>query len=299
MSPPPDMTQNDHEKTTDTERPFLSHLVELRDRLLRALIVVGIVLLVLLPFANTLYTLLATPLLESLPAGHSMVAIDVASPFLAPFKLTLLLALTLTVPYTLYQIWAFAAPGLYGHEKRLAAPILLSSVALFYLGMVFAYFVVFPLVFGFFVSTAPEGVAVMTDINRFLDFVVKIFLAFGVAFEVPIVTVAMVVMGATTPKRLQEIRPYVIVGAFVIGMLLTPPDVISQTLLAVPVWLLYEIGILFSKMVAPKATETAQPESRFRPMSEAEMDAELDAMESTESPPKSPDVPPEERKADD
>lgn len=273
----------------DSERPFLSHLVELRDRLLRVLLVVGIVLVALLPFANTLYTLLATPLLNSLPEGHSMVAIDVASPFLAPFKLTLLLALTITVPYTLYQAWAFAAPGLYGHEKRLAGPVLLSSVVLFYLGMVFAYFVVFPLVFGFFVNTAPEGVAVMTDINRFLDFVVKLFLAFGVAFEVPIITVAMVSLGITTPKRLREVRPYVIVGAFVIGMLLTPPDVISQTLLAIPVWLLYEVGILFSKMVAPKQGEAAE-EARFRPMSEEEMDAELDAMESTNPPePASPE----------
>ena len=277
MSPPRNVTK------TDPERPFLSHLVELRDRLLRVLLVVGIVLVALLPFANTLYTLLATPLLDSLPEGHTMVAIDVASPFLAPFKLTLLLALTITVPYTLYQAWAFAAPGLYGHEKRLAGPVLLSSVVLFYLGMVFAYFVVFPLVFGFFVSTAPEGVAVMTDINRFLDFVVKLFLAFGVAFEVPIITVAMVSMGVTTPKRLREVRPYVIVGAFVIGMLLTPPDVISQTLLAIPVWLLYEIGILFSKMVTPKQDETSE-ETRFRPMSEEEMDAELDATESTETP---------------
>ena len=255
----------------DPERPFLSHLVELRDRLLRVLLVIGIVLVALLPFANTLYTLLATPLLDSLPEGHSMVAIDVASPFLAPFKLTLLLALTITVPYTLYQAWAFAGP------------VLLSSVVLFYLGMVFAYFVVFPLAFGFFVSTAPEGVAVMTDINRFLDFVVKLFLAFGVAFEVPIITVAMVSLGITTPKRLREIRPYVIVGAFVLGMLLTPPDVISQTLLAIPVWLLYEAGILFSKMVAPKQEEAAK-EARFRPMSEEEMDAELDTMESTEAP---------------
>ena len=277
MSPPRNVNK------VDPERPFLSHLVELRDRLLRVLLVVGIVLVALLPFANTLYTLLATPLLNSLPEGHSMVAIDVASPFLAPFKLTLLLALTITVPYTLYQVWAFAAPGLYGHEKRLAGPVLLSSVVLFYLGMVFAYFVVFPLAFGFFVSTAPEGVAVMTDINRFLDFVVKLFLAFGVAFEVPIVTVAMVSLGVTTPKRLREARPYVIVGAFVVGMLLTPPDVISQTLLAIPVWLLYEVGILFSKMVAPKQGETPE-EARFRPMSEEEMDAELDAMESTETP---------------
>ena len=284
MSPPRNVNR------IDPERPFLSHLVELRNRLLRALLVIGIALVALLPFANTLYTLLATPLLASLPEGHSMVAIDVASPFLAPFKLTLLLALTITVPYTLYQAWSFAAPGLYGHEKRLAGPVLLSSVVLFYLGMVFAYFVVFPLVFGFFVSTAPEGVAVMTDINRFLDFVVKIFLAFGVAFEVPIITVAMVSLGVTTPKRLGEVRPYVIVGAFVIGMLLTPPDIISQTLLAIPVWLLYEIGILFSKMVASRREE-APAETRFRPMTEEEMDAELDAVESTDTPnPTPPDT---------
>ncbi len=270
-------------KKTDPERPFLGHLIELRDRLLRALIVVGVALLALLPFANTLYTMLAAPLLDSLAEGHTMVAIDVASPFLAPFKLTLLLALTITVPYTLYQAWAFAAPGLYRREKRLAGPVLLSSIVLFYLGMAFAYFVVFPLAFGFFVSTAPEGVAVMTDINRFLDFVVKIFLAFGIAFEVPIITVAMVFLGFTTPERLREARPYVIVGAFVIGMLLTPPDVISQTLLAIPVWLLYEIGILFSRIVVRKRDE-APEENRFRPMSEEEMDAELDTVESDSAP---------------
>jgi len=271
---------------TEAQGSLISHLVELRDRLLRALLVIAIALGCLLPFANDLYAWLATPLLESLPEGHSMVAIDVASPFLAPFKLTLLAALTITIPYTLYQLWAFAAPGLYAHEKRLATPILFSSVTLFYLGMVFAYAVVFPLVFGFLVSTAPEGVAVMTDINRFLDFVVKLFLAFGVAFEVPIVTVAMVMMGATTPKRLREIRPYVIVGAFVIGMLLTPPDVISQTLLAVPVWLLYEAGILFSSLMTrtPSKDEdkTRANEERFRPMSEQEMEQELDAVEAEE-----------------
>ena len=267
----------------DPERPFLSHLVELRNRLLRIFLAIGVMLMVLLPFANDLYTWLAAPLLNSLPEGHSMVAIEVASPFLAPFKLTLLLALTLTMPYVLHQAWAFAAPGLYKSEKRLVAPVLLSSVALFYLGMVFAYFVVFPLIFGFFVNTAPEGVAVMTDINRFLDFVVKIFLAFGIAFEVPIVTVAMVTLGVTTPKRLREIRPYVIVAAFVVGMLLTPPDIISQTLLAVPVWLLYECGILFSTLVSSKQEELPE-ETRFQPMTEQEMDAELDAVESTESP---------------
>ncbi len=292
MSPPSDAN------ATDSQGTFISHLVELRDRLLRVLIAVGLVLVALLPFANELYSWLAAPLLASLPEGHSMVAIDVASPFLAPFKLTLLVAITATVPYTLYQLWAFAAPGLYRREKRLAAPVLLSSVALFYAGMAFAYVAVFPLVFGFFVSTAPDGVAVMTDINRFLDFVVKIFLAFGIAFEVPIVTVAMVAMGATTPARLREIRPYVIVGAFVIGMLLTPPDIISQTLLAVPVWLLYELGILFSRFVASKEDATDGEdagEARFEPMTEREMDAELDATESAE-PPK--DAPPSTQKRD-
>ncbi len=270
---------------TEPESSFLSHLVELRDRLLRAVLVIGIALGCLLPFANELYSWLATPLLDSLPEGHSMVAIDVASPFLAPFKLTLLAAIVLTIPYTLYQLWSFAAPGLYRHEKRLAAPVLFSSIVLFYLGMVFAYAVVFPLVFGFFVSTAPEGVAVMTDINRFLDFVVKLFIAFGLAFEVPIVTVALVVTGTTTPKRLREIRPYVIVAAFVIGMLLTPPDVISQTLLAVPVWLLYEAGIVFSTLVRMRVqeqTEEETEEARFRPMSAEEMDQELDAIEDEE-----------------
>ncbi len=286
MSPPND------KNGTELKSTFISHLVELRDRLLRTLVVVGVVLLALMPFANDLYSWLATPLLDSLPEGHSMVAIDVASPFLAPFKLALLIAVAVTIPYTLYQFWAFVAPGLYRHEKRLATPVLLSSVVLFYAGMAFAYYVVFPLVFGFFVSTAPEGVAVMTDINRFLDFVVKIFIAFGVAFEVPIVTVALVAVGMTTPARLRQIRPYVIVGAFVIGMLLTPPDVISQTLLAIPVWLLYEVGILFSKMfVSPEAKDpdVSEEEERFRPMTEQEMDAELDAQEAADSPEPSPE----------
>ena len=267
----------------ETEPPstFLSHLAELRDRLLRVVLAIALALAALMPFANPLYTWLAAPLLASLPEGHTMVAIEVASPFLTPFKLTLLLAIVLTVPYTLYQAWAFAAPGLYRREKRLAAPVLCSSVLLFYLGMAFAYYAVFPLVFGFFVGTAPEGVAVMTDINRFLDFVTKIFLAFGLAFEVPIVTVAAVALGMTTPQKLSAARPYVIVAAFVIGMLLTPPDVISQTLLAIPVWLLYELGILCSRLVAKRARPAPDeaPEARFRPLTEEEMDAELDAAE--------------------
>ena len=279
----------------ETEPPstFLSHLTELRDRLLRVVLAVAVALAALMPFANSLYTWLAAPLLASLPEGHTMVAIEVASPFLTPFKLTLLLALALTVPYTLYQAWAFAAPGLYRREKRLAAPVLCSSVLLFYLGMAFAYYAVFPLMFGFFVGTAPEGVAVMTDINRFLDFVTKLFLAFGLAFEVPIVTVAAVALGMTTPQKLSAARPYVIVAAFVVGMLLTPPDVISQTLLAIPVWLLYEIGILCSRLVAKRAPAAPDeaPEARFRPLTEEEMDAELDAAGNADAPGGAPEPP--------
>lgn len=274
---------------SDTPEPssFLGHLIELRDRVLRAVVVLAVALLALLPFANDLYTWLSAPLLASLPEGHSMIAIEVASPFLTPFKLVLLLAVVVTMPYTLYQAWAFAAPGLYRHEKNMVAPVLLSSVALFYLGIAFAYYVVFPLVFGFFVSTAPEGVAVMTDINRFLDFVTKIFLAFGLAFEVPVVTVVAVALGMTTPTRLGEIRPYVIVAAFVIGMLLTPPDIISQTLLAVPVWLLYEVGILCARLLPKRKEEEEENEEepRFRPMTDEEMEAELDAEEAHEDSP--------------
>ena len=276
----------------ETEPPstFLSHLTELRDRLLRVVLAVAVALAALLPFANPLYTWLAAPLLASLPEGHTMVAIEVASPFLTPFKLTLLLAIVIAAPYILYQAWAFAAPGLYRREKRLAAPVLCSSVLLFYLGMAFAYYAVFPLVFGFFVGTAPEGVAVMTDINRFLDFVTKIFLAFGLAFEVPIVTVAAVALGMTTPQKLSAARPYVIVAAFVVGMLLTPPDVISQTLLAIPVWLLYELGILCSRLVAKRAPSAPDepPEARFQPLTEAEMDAELDAAGEAPEAPRKP-----------
>ncbi len=226
---------------------FLSHLVELRDRLLKSVVALTIVALCLFPFAQALYTTLAGPLIAKLPEGSSMIAVEVASPFLVPFKLSLLLAVILTVPYLLYQAWAFVAPGLYQHERRLALPILVTSVLLFYLGMAFAYFVVFPLVFGFFTSVVPEGVEVMTDISHYLSFVTTLFIAFGVAFEVPIVTFVVVAMGLATPAQLQQARPYVVVAAFVIGMLLTPPDVISQVLLAVPMWLLYELGILFSR----------------------------------------------------
>ena len=241
----------------DREQTFLEHLVELRSRLIKACFAILVVLICLLPFARKLYSLLATPMLAQLPEGSSMIAIDVASPFLAPFKLTLLLSVIISMPIVLYQLWAFVAPALFKHEKRLARPLLFSSVALFYLGCSFAYFVVFPLVFGFMTRIAPEGVAVMTDISRYLDFVITLFLAFGITFEVPIATIILVATGITSAEKLAMARPYIIVGAFALGMLLTPPDVISQTLLALPMWLLYEVGILFSRiLVSERETES-------------------------------------------
>jgi len=235
----------------DQELSFLEHLVELRGRLLKASFAVLIVLLCLLPFARKLYALLAAPLTAVLPQGSSMIAIDVASPFLTPFKLALLLALILSIPVVLYQLWAFVAPALYRQEKRLARPLLYSAVILFYAGCAFAYFVVFPLVFGFFTRVAPEGVTVMTDISKYLDFVMTLFLAFGITFEVPVATIILVATGITTIDKLKKARAYVVVGAFALGMLLTPPDVISQTLLALPMWLLFEIGILMSWILLP------------------------------------------------
>lgn len=232
------------------EQPFIAHLIELRSRLLKIVAVVLVAFLGLVPFADRLYTYLAGPLLEHLPKESSMIAIDVASPFLTPFKLALVVAIFGTMPFSLYQVWAFIAPGLYRHEKRLLLPLLVASTALFYLGAAFAYFVVLPLVFQFMTATAPQGVAVMTDISRYLDFSLTLFFAFGVAFEVPVVTILLIWSGITTRAALANKRPYVIVAAFVIGMLLTPPDVISQTLLAVPMWLLYELGLLFSRPFA-------------------------------------------------
>ena len=269
----------------EVEQPFLAHLIELRDRLLRMVIAVLLVFLVLAPFANTLYSLLADPLMRHMPEGSSMIAIEVASPFLIPFKLALVLAIFICVPFLLYQLWAFIAPGLYKHERRLALPVLVSSTLLFYLGGLFAYFVVFPLVFAFLTASAPEGVSVMTDIGKYLDFVLTLFFAFGAAFEVPVVTFVLVWMGVTTPKALAEKRPYVIVGAFVIGMLLTPPDVISQTLLALPMWLLFELGVFMARTFVPKKQsedEAAAGESDYQRPTEAEMDAELDRIEAEE-----------------
>jgi sec-independent protein translocase protein TatC len=230
-----------------SEQPFVQHLIELRDRLLRVVLAVVVIFLALFAFANDLYTILAEPLLRHMPEGASMIATEVASPFLTPFKLTLVLSVFIAVPFILYQAWGFIAPGLYQREQRLVFPLLFSSTLLFYAGMAFAYFIVFPLVFGFLIGVAPEGVAVMTDISRYLDFVLKMFFAFGLAFEVPIATILVVWSGMTTAENLAKKRPYIIVGAFVFGMLLTPPDVISQTLLAVPMWILFELGLIFSR----------------------------------------------------
>ena len=235
----------------DQELSFLEHLVELRSRLLKACAAVLVILIILLPFARKLYATLAAPLTAVLPEGSSMIAIDVASPFLTPFKLALLLSLILAIPVVLYQLWAFVAPALYREEKKLARPLLYTSVFLFYAGCAFAYFVVFPLVFGFFTRDAPEGVTVMTDISKYLDIVITLFLAFGITFEVPIATIILVATGMTTIDQLAKARPYILVGAFAMGMLLTPPDVISQTLLALPMWALFEIGLVMARILLP------------------------------------------------
>jgi len=238
--------------TDDQPQPLVAHLAELRDRLLKALSSVLVVFLCLFPFANEIYTFVSEPLRALLPAGSSMIATEVASPFLTPFKLTLFAALFVAIPYVLFQIWSFIAPGMYRHEKRLAIPLLASSVILFYAGAAFAYFVVFPLIFAFFTSVGPTDVAIMTDINRYLDFVLKLFFAFGLAFEIPIVAVLLIWAGITTVESLKQKRPYIIVGCFVFGMLLTPPDVISQSLLAIPMWLLFELGVFFSQFITSK-----------------------------------------------
>ncbi len=256
-----DQSASTPQDPVEQEQPFLSHLFELRDRLLRIVLSILVIFLGLFPFANELYTFLATPLLVHLPAGSTMIATEVASPFLTPFKLALVLSIFAAMPFILYQIWSFIAPGLYAHERRLIVPLLSSSTLLFYLGMAFAYFVVFPLVFGFFTSTTPDGVAMMTDIAKYLDFVLKLFFAFGIAFEVPIVVILLVWTGMTTAESLAAKRPYIIVGAFVIGMLLTPPDVISQTLLALPMWLLFEMGLIASAYFVKLKSESNPDDS--------------------------------------
>jgi sec-independent protein translocase protein TatC len=238
----------------DSELPFLSHLIELRNRLLNIVLAVLLIFLCLAPFANEIYGYLSVPLLKHLPANSSMIAIDVASPFFTPFKLSLVCAGFIAVPVILHQVWAFVAPGLYAHEKKLVLPLLVASTALFYIGVAFAYFVVLPLVFAFLTTTAPVGVTVMTDIAKYLDFTLTLFFAFGVTFEVPILTIVLVWTGLVTPAQLSEARPYVIVGAFVVAMFLTPPDALSQTLLAIPICVLFEAGLLFARFFIPRAS---------------------------------------------
>jgi sec-independent protein translocase protein TatC len=242
------------------EDTFISHLVELRDRLLRAIVSVLVVFMGLFYWASDIYTVLAQPLLASLPAGGKMIATDVVGVFLVPVKVTLLVAFLICLPYVLYQVWAFVAPGLYSHEKRLALPLIITSSLLFFCGMAFAYFVVFPSVFRFMAAIAPEGVAWMTDIEKYFSFVLSMFIAFGVTFETPVAVVLLVRMGVVSIEKLKQGRPYVIVGAFVVGAIFTPPDVISQLLLAIPLCLLYELGLRIASLLPPKRDEADEPD---------------------------------------
>jgi sec-independent protein translocase protein TatC len=235
------------------QETFLSHLVELRMRLVRSLVAVVIVLVLLFPWAKEIYAALAAPLLRSLPKGATMIATDVTGTFFVPLKVTAMAAFLVALPYVLWQVWAFVAPGLYQHEKRLALPVIVSSFVFFLLGMAFAYFIVFPVAFGFFAAYAPAGVTMMTDIDKYLSFVLAMFLAFGITFEVPVVVIVLVRMRVVTITQLKAIRSYVIVGAFVVGAIFTPPDVVSQLLLAIPLWLLYEFGILMARFALPPA----------------------------------------------
>jgi len=254
MSASDNQTENSIKKPQHS-LPLISHLLELRDRLLRVIAIVMVLFLSLVYFANDIYHYLAIPLTSQLPEGSSMIATGVATPFFTPIKLTIVLSIFVAIPAILYQVWAFIAPGLYKHERKLIAPLVISSAFLFYLGMAFSYYVVFPLAFSFFTSTAPEGVTIATDISSYLDFVLKLFFAFGLAFEIPIATLVLCWTGATTPEKLKQKRPYIVVGAFIFGMLLTPPDVISQTLLAVPMLILFEVGLLFARFYVPKESD--------------------------------------------
>jgi sec-independent protein translocase protein TatC len=246
---------------SEPQESLISHLVELRDRLLRAILAVVAVFICLFPWAKDLYALLARPLLESLPQGGQMIATDVVGVFLVPMKVSLLVAFVIALPYVLYQAWAFVAPGLYSHEKRLVLPLVAASSVLFLVGMAFAYFVVFPVIFKFMASVAPEGVAWMTDIEKYLSFVLTTFVAFGVTFEVPVVVIILVRMRIVSVAKLREIRPYVIVGAFIVGAIFTPPDVLSQLMLAVPLCILYEVGIILASMITPPAADAAASHS--------------------------------------
>jgi sec-independent protein translocase protein TatC len=244
----------------DAELPFMAHLIELRTRLIKAVAAVMLVFLGLVPFANKLYAFLAGPLLRNMPEDTQMIAIKVASPFLIPMKLAFFLAVLIAMPVVLYQLWAFVAPGLYRHERRLAVPILFSSIVLFYGGCAFAFYLVLPTVFGFLQTIAPEGVAVMTDIGEYLDFVLVIFFAFGFCFEVPVAVVILSLLGWVTPRQLAEARSYVIVGSFVVAAVLTPPDVISQLMLAIPMCILYEIGLIAARWLPARSASLPAPE---------------------------------------
>jgi len=248
------------------QETFLSHLIELRTRLMRSIIAVVVVLVCLFPFAKEIYALLAAPLLHTLPQGATMIATDVTGTFLVPLKVTLMAAFLIALPYVLWQAWAFVAPGLYQHEKRLAAPVIVSSVIFFMIGMSFAYFFVFPVMFKFFAGYTPDGVQMMTDIDKYLSFVLAMFLAFGLTFEVPVVVIVLVRMGVVSLDKLRAIRSYVIVGAFVLGAIFTPPDVLSQLMLAVPLWLLYELGLFLARFVrSPGATSRKATDRTPRP----------------------------------
>ena len=236
----------------NTTESFIAHLIELRTRLLHSAVALLLVFVCLFPWASDLYALLAQPLLAKLPAGGQMIATDVTTPFFVPLKVALMAAFLVALPYILYQIWRFVAPGLYAHEKRLIVPLIAASTILFFCGMAFAYFAVFPVVFGFITASAPIGVAVMTDIDKYLSFVLSMFVAFGLTFQVPVVVVVLVRMGIVSVEKFREIRPYVVVGAFVVGAIFTPPDVVSQTMLALPLWLLYEAGIIVGAWVGKR-----------------------------------------------
>jgi len=271
------MKQAEPPTNSESEIPFLSHLVELRDRLLRSVLFVMVIFSGLFFFANDIYHFIATPIMNALPEGSTMVATKTTAPFLTPFKLAMVASVFIGMPFLLYQAWSFIAPGLYKHEKRLAFPLLFSSIMLFYAGMAFAYYVVFPIIFTFLTAMAPEGVTVLPDITDYLDLVLKLFFAFGIAFEVPIATIICVVIGITTPDKLVEKRAYIIVAAFVFGMLLTPPDIVSQIMLAIPMWLLFEVGILFSRMILKmRKQREAELEAEEAELSEAEMDDEFE-----------------------
>ncbi len=266
---------SDSVDSTKNEQPFITHLIEMRDRLLRVVIIVVVVFIGLFAFANELYNIVATPLLVHLPEGASMIATKPAGTFFTPMKRALVFSIFISMPFILYQMWSFVAPGLYTHEKKMVMPLMFSSTLLFYLGMAFAYYVVFPLMFQFFIAMTPEGVTVMTDIGEYLDFILKIFFAFGIAFEVPIVVILLIWGGMATAEDLAQKRPYIVVGAFVIGMLLTPPDIISQTLLALPMWLLFEVGLIASRYFVGLSKEARERES--------DLEEELDRAEAEEN----------------